>query len=70
MGVFSNRLILFGIASEILLGIFIVYHPWGQKIFGTGPLAFEVWLLLVPFAVGLLLAEEMRKLFVRRWLQK
>ncbi len=69
LGVFSNRLILFGIASEILISIFIVYHPWGQRIFGTGPLATQVWLMLVPFAISLLLAEEMRKLVVRKWLK-
>jgi sodium/potassium-transporting ATPase subunit alpha len=69
LGVFSNRLILFGIASEILISVFIVYHPWGQMIFSTGSLAPQVWLMLVPFALGLLLAEEMRKLVVRRWLK-
>jgi sodium/potassium-transporting ATPase subunit alpha len=67
LGLFSNRLILFGIASEILIGSFIVYHPWGQRIFGTAPLASQIWLMLAPFAVGLLLAEETRKLVVRRW---
>jgi sodium/potassium-transporting ATPase subunit alpha len=70
LGVFSNRLILFGIASEILISVFIVYHPWGQRIFSTGSMAPQVWLMLVPFAIGLLLAEEMRKLVVRRWLKK
>jgi sodium/potassium-transporting ATPase subunit alpha len=67
LGIFSNRLILFGIASEILLAVLIVYHPWGQRIFGTGPLSLQVWLMLTPFAVGLLLAEEMRKLLAGRW---
>ncbi len=67
LGLFSNRLILFGIASEILIGSFIIYHPWGQRIFGTAPLASQIWLMLAPFAVGLLLAEETRKLVVRRW---
>jgi sodium/potassium-transporting ATPase subunit alpha len=67
LGVFSNRLILFGLASEILISGFIVYHPWGQRIFGTAPLAAQIWLMLAPFAVGLLLAEETRKLAVRRW---
>jgi sodium/potassium-transporting ATPase subunit alpha len=66
LGVFSNRLVLVGIASEILLAIFIIYHPWGQRIFGTAPLAPEVWLMLAPFAVGLLLAEELRKVVIRR----
>jgi sodium/potassium-transporting ATPase subunit alpha len=66
LGLFSNRLILFGIASEILIALFIVYHPWGQAVFGTAALPYRVWLLLAPFALGLLAAEELRKLIVRR----
>jgi len=61
LGFFSNRMILFGIATELILSVFIVYHPLGNKIFGTTPLELNVWLLLVPFSVGLLLAEELRK---------
>jgi sodium/potassium-transporting ATPase subunit alpha len=62
LGLFSNPLILWGIASEILLAVFIVYHPWGHHIFGTAPLSLHIWLTLLPFAVGLLLAEEIRKM--------
>ncbi len=61
LGLFSNRLILWGIGSEILLALFIVYHSWGQRIFGTASLPLNIWLALVPFAVALLLAEELRK---------
>jgi len=45
--------------------LFIVYHPFGNKIFGTAPLSFDVWLILIPFSIGLLAAEEMRKAYVR-----
>ncbi|MFZ3091533.1 MAG: cation-transporting P-type ATPase [Nitrospirota bacterium] len=65
IGLFSNRLILFGIAVEILLQIFIVYHPIGNKIFGTAPLPFSGWLFLIPFAVFLFLADEVRKGILR-----
>ncbi len=65
LGLFSNRLILLGIAFEILLTGFIIYHPWGQKIFGTAPLPASVWLMFVPFAAALLFLEEGRKLLVR-----
>ena len=65
IGFFSNRLILFGIAVELILSAFIVYHPWGNKIFGTSSLGLNVWLILIPFGIGLLLAEELRKLYVR-----
>jgi sodium/potassium-transporting ATPase subunit alpha len=66
IGVFTNRLIFAGIAVELLLQIFIVYHPSGNKIFSTLPLPWTTWLVLAPFAFALLLAEEMRKYFVRK----
>jgi sodium/potassium-transporting ATPase subunit alpha len=66
LGFFSNRLIWMGIASELLLAALIVYHPWGQAIFGTAPLPAWVWLHLIPFGLALLLLEELRKLLMRR----
>jgi sodium/potassium-transporting ATPase subunit alpha len=66
IGFFSNRLILVGILMEILLLLFIVYEPFARRIFGTAPVDLTVWLALIPFGVGLLLAEELRKFYVRR----
>jgi sodium/potassium-transporting ATPase subunit alpha len=66
IGFFSNRLIFFGIAVELLLQFLIVYHPVGNAIFSTSPLPWTTWLVLFPFALALLLAEEARKYFVRR----
>ncbi|MBU1424726.1 MAG: cation-transporting P-type ATPase [Gammaproteobacteria bacterium] len=61
-----NSMILWGIVFEMLLLMFIVYTPWGNALFGTAPLAAEVWLFIVPFGVGMLLIEEARKAVVRR----
>ncbi|MBI4699423.1 MAG: cation-transporting P-type ATPase [Nitrospirae bacterium] len=66
LGFFSNKLILFGIAFELMLSFFIIYHPWGNKIFGTAPIGFNIWLILIPFSILLLLAEEIRKLTSNR----
>ncbi|MFZ3065875.1 MAG: cation-transporting P-type ATPase [Nitrospirota bacterium] len=63
IGLFSNKLIFIGIAFEILLQIFIVYHPLGNMIFATAPISLNVWLILIPFAILLFSAEETRKLF-------
>jgi sodium/potassium-transporting ATPase subunit alpha len=63
---FSNRMILWGVASEIILILVIVYTPIGHAVFGTAPLPFPVWLFMLPFALLMLLAEELRKLIVRR----
>ncbi|MCG2721058.1 MAG: cation-transporting P-type ATPase [Thermodesulfovibrionales bacterium] len=67
VGFFSNKLIFAGILAELLLQIFIVYHPVGNRVFGTAPLSVTVWLLLLPFSVVLLAAEETRKLFLHKF---
>jgi magnesium-transporting ATPase (P-type) len=64
-GLFSNRMILWGIAAELLLSLFIIYHPWGNRIFSSAPLGLDVWLVLLPFVIVLFFAEEARKFFVR-----
>jgi sodium/potassium-transporting ATPase subunit alpha len=67
IGFFSNKLIFAGIAFEIILQLFIVYHPWGNAIFATSPITAHVWLVLTPFALLLFAAEEARKAVVRRY---
>ena len=66
LGFFSNRLVIIGIIAEVILSAFIVYHPLGNRIFGTAPLGLDVWLILIPFSILLLAAEELRKVYVRR----
>jgi magnesium-transporting ATPase (P-type) len=61
-----NRLIWYGIIFELLLLLLIDYTPWGNALFGTAPIAAEVWLFIIPFAPGMLLLEELRKAVVRR----
>ena len=40
----------------------------GNSIFGTTPIGLDVWLILIPFNIALLQAEEMRKAYTgRRW---
>ena len=66
LGFFSNRLVLVGIAAELALTGFIIYTPPGNAIFGCAPIGITIWLLLIPFALLLLAADETRKYFVRR----
>ncbi|MEW5944532.1 MAG: cation-translocating P-type ATPase C-terminal domain-containing protein, partial [Pseudomonadota bacterium] len=65
-GVAGNRLILWGIAAEIALILLIDYTPWGNLLFGTAPISMDVWLFVIPFALGMLALEELRKWVVRR----
>lgn len=66
IGFFSNKLIFIGIASELVLQLFIVYHPWGNEIFSTYPISINIWLALIPFAFILFAAEEIRKWVSRK----
>ena len=65
-GLFSNPLILVGIAAELALLLFIVYTPAGNWLFGTAPIGAEVWLSAVALAVLMGVMEEARKAWVRR----
>jgi sodium/potassium-transporting ATPase subunit alpha len=66
LGFLSNRLVLAGVATELLLAAFIVYTPFGNSLFASSPIGADVWLLLIPFALLLLFSDESRKYFVRR----
>ncbi len=66
LGLLSNRLVLAGIASELLLAAFIIYTPLGNSLFACAPIGVDVLLLLIPFALLLLVFDETRKYFVRR----
>ncbi|AEH23121.1 ATPase, P-type (transporting), HAD superfamily, subfamily IC [Thermodesulfobacterium geofontis OPF15] len=69
IGIFSNKFLLVGILFEIALQIFIVYHPVGNKIFSTYPIPLTVWFILIPFAIALIVIEEIRKLIVSKLLK-
>lgn len=64
-GLSSNKLILAGVATEILIIAAIDYTPWGNALFGTAPIPLAVWLFIIPFALGMLVLEELRKWLVR-----
>ena len=65
-GLFSNPLIAWGIAFELGLAAAIIYTPPGNAVFGTAPLDAGVWLMVLPFALAMLAAEEARKWVVRK----
>jgi calcium-translocating P-type ATPase len=66
IGLLGNRLILVGIAVELVAIVLIDYTAPGQLLFGTGAVPGSVWLFVVPFALGMVLLEEVRKWLVRR----
>ncbi len=66
MGLFSNRMVLLGIASELLILALIIWNPFANLIFNTSPLDVKYILLSVPFAVFLLGIDELRKYLLRK----
>ncbi|MEW6602435.1 MAG: HAD-IC family P-type ATPase, partial [Nitrospirota bacterium] len=65
-GLFTNRLVLFGIAFELLLLANIVYNPYTHRLFGTYPLSLFELSLSVPFALWIFFGDELRKYLIRR----
>jgi calcium-translocating P-type ATPase len=62
---FENRLMTIGIALELALILLINYTAAGNTLFGTAPIGYRVWVLVVPFVLTMLLLEEGRKAISR-----
>jgi len=65
-GFLKNKVVLLGIATELILLAIIVYLPLTHKFFGTAPLSLFELSLSIPFALLILFGDELRKIFVRR----
>ncbi len=64
-GLRGNTLIIAGVISEIAVLVLIGYTPWGNSLLGTAPIGGKVWGVIIPFAVGMFLLEELRKWLAR-----
>jgi calcium-translocating P-type ATPase len=64
-GLFTNRLVLAGIAAEIAILVGFILVPPFPAIFGLAPLSFAEWSLLLVFPPTVLLLEEARKALMR-----
>ena len=64
-GLFKNRLVLLGIAVEVLLLCAILYIPALQNIFQTGPIGLREWGALLLLPMPIIIIEEIRKYFSR-----
>lgn len=63
---FENKMILLGIASELTILGLIIFNPLANTVFNTAPISIKYILLAVPFAIALLLIDELMKLGVRK----
>lgn len=66
--IFANPLIWMGIASELVVVSAVIYVPQLQWAFGTASLPPINWLFLFAMMPLLLVADELRKILIRRQL--
>ena len=66
VGVFTNRWLLWAIASEIAFAAALIYVPWLQQVFGTATLDLWQILLVVPFPLVVWGVDELRRASLRR----
>jgi calcium-translocating P-type ATPase len=66
VGIFTNRLLLVGIATEIIFAALVVYVPQLAGAFGTAPLHVSELTMLAVFPVIVWGADELRRASIRR----
>jgi calcium-translocating P-type ATPase len=66
IGVFSNRLLLWGIGFELALTAVLIYVPVFQGLLGTAALPARYLLIVAPFPFIVWGADELRRWLVRR----
>jgi len=62
----GNWALNLGLLLEIALACVVCYAPYMDRILKTYPLKPEWWLLGVPYAIIILIYEELRKWWIRR----
>jgi sodium/potassium-transporting ATPase subunit alpha len=60
-----NPWLFLGAAISLCIAVFVTEVPGIQSLFGTASVPIEFWLYPLPLAVGILCADEVRKVFVR-----
>ena len=66
VGVFSNRLLLWGIAFELALAALLIYAPPFQSLLATAALSPAELLFALPFPFIVWGADELRRYLIRR----
>lgn len=58
---------IFACFLSVILVCFLVFTPGVQSVIGTSPPPFYVWFISAVVGATLLLFNETRKYFIRRW---
>ncbi len=66
LGFFTNRLVLAGVALEVVILGLMSYAPFMHTVFNTAPLGLREWAYVFAWAPIILLLDELRKAWQRR----
>jgi P-type Ca2+ transporter type 2C len=61
IGLLSNRWLLLGVGSAVVLQVMAIQTPLGKSLFGTTPLSLSTWLLVIGVAGSIWVADEILK---------
>lgn len=71
MSIFSNPYIILALASSFLLQLIVIYTPFLQTVFGTAPLTFAEWGVILTVAIAVwFISSLINYLFKQSILQK
>jgi P-type Ca2+ transporter type 2C len=66
----KNKWIIWGIIAQLSILAVLIYVPLMQEVFGTVALGWMDWLYLLTLPIAVIIAEEIRKIVVRRFFTK
>ena len=69
VGFFTNRLVISGIAFELVLLAILIYTPFLHALFNTAPIGLVDWAYLFMWIPLVILLDESRKAVLRKWEQ-
>ncbi len=61
IGIFTNPWVLFGSATMIILQLFYTYSPVMNRIFGSQPISFREWLMIIAISIAVYLIVGIEK---------
>jgi potassium/sodium efflux P-type ATPase len=64
-GFLKNRLLLWGIFTEVTILLTLIFVPFLASPFGLHPIGLKYWLLLISFIPSVFIFDELRKLILR-----
>ena len=64
---FSNKFLVGATIIVVVLQLLAIYNPILEQILNTTPLSLSDWLLIIPVAFSIIIVEEIRKFFQRRF---